>query len=43
MMDGEVMIWSSDRNGLRSHGGWQSESDVFAMFFSDAFVYSVAA
>jgi len=33
MMEGKAMIWYSDRNGLRSHGSWGSQSDVYAMFF----------
>nr|WKN38556.1 S41 family peptidase [Tunicatimonas sp. TK19036] len=32
-MDGEMMIWFTDRNGMRSHGSWGSQSDVHAMFF----------
>jgi len=34
MMDGKMMIWFSDRMGLRSHGSWGSQDDVFAMFFT---------
>jgi len=34
MMDGEMMIWFSDREGLRSHGSWGSQNDVYAMFFT---------
>ncbi len=34
MMKGKMMIWSSDRMGLRSHGSWGSQDDVFAMFFT---------
>ena len=34
MMDGEMMIWFSDREGLRSHGSWGSQSDVYGMFFT---------
>ncbi len=34
--NGEVVLWTSDRNGLRSHGGWQSEEDVFALFLTRA-------
>lgn len=33
MMNGEMMIWFSDRQGLRSHGSWGAQYDVFAMFF----------
>ncbi len=34
MMKGNLMIWMSDRMGMRSHGGGGSESDVYAMFFN---------
>jgi len=34
MMDGEMMIWFSDREGLRSHGSWGAQGDVYAMFFT---------
>lgn len=34
MMNGEMMIWSSDREGYRSHGSWGADRDVFAMFFT---------
>ena len=34
MMKGNVMIWYSDRNGMRSHGSWGSQDDVWAMFFN---------
>ena len=33
-MDGEMMMWYSNRNGLRDHGGWRSTYDVFGMFFT---------
>jgi Tol biopolymer transport system component len=33
-MKGNGMIWFSDRNGLRSHGSWGSQNDVYAMFFN---------
>ncbi|MBE0637987.1 MAG: PD40 domain-containing protein [Bacteroidales bacterium] len=33
MMKGEMMIWFSDRQGLRSHGSWGAQYDVYAMFF----------
>lgn len=32
-MGGQAMIWFSDRDGLKSHGGWGSEYDVYALFF----------
>ncbi|MEA3479345.1 MAG: S41 family peptidase [Bacteroidota bacterium] len=34
MMKGKMMIWSSDRNGFRSHGSWGSHDDVYGMFFT---------
>ncbi|MCK4677101.1 MAG: PD40 domain-containing protein [Bacteroidales bacterium] len=33
MMNGKMMMWYSDRMGLRSHGSWGSQTDVFGMFF----------
>lgn len=33
VLDGAAMIWSSDRNGYRSHGNWGTEDDVYIMFF----------
>ncbi len=32
-MKGKMMIWATDRNGMRSHGSWGSEYDIYAMFF----------
>lgn len=32
-MNGEAMIWFSDRHGMRSHGSWGSEKDAYALFF----------
>ena len=32
-MDGEMALWFTDRQGMRSHGSWGSQSDVYAMFF----------
>jgi len=34
MLEGEMMIWFSDRHGMRAHGSWGSESDVYGMFFT---------
>lgn len=34
MMAGEMMIWFSDRQGMRSHGSWGAQMDVYAMFFN---------
>jgi len=35
-LNGNAMIWISDRYGMRSHGSWGTELDVFAMFFNDS-------
>jgi Tol biopolymer transport system component/C-terminal processing protease CtpA/Prc len=34
MMDGKMMIWETDRRGMRSHGSWGAQSDVYGMFFT---------
>ncbi|PVX49996.1 C-terminal processing protease CtpA/Prc [Balneicella halophila] len=34
MMDGEMIIWTSDKAGYRSHGSWGAEDDVYAMFLT---------
>ncbi len=34
-MDGQVVYWSSDMEGMRSHGSWGSQSDVFALFLTE--------
>ncbi|HUX53023.1 MAG TPA: S41 family peptidase [Williamwhitmania sp.] len=34
VLGGKAMIWSSDREGLRSHGSWGSQNDVYIMFFT---------
>lgn len=34
MMNGEMIIWQSDREGYRSHGSWGSHSDVYGMFLT---------
>lgn len=36
MMNGKMMIWFSDRRGMRSHGSWGSQGDVYGMFFTQA-------
>ena len=33
--EGKAIMWYSDKNGLRSHGGGDSESDVYIMFFDN--------
>ena len=34
-MNGEMVYWSSDKEGYRSHGSWGSESDVYAIFLTE--------
>jgi tricorn protease len=34
MMGGKMMIWFSDRDGMKNHGSWGASSDVYAMFFT---------
>ncbi|MFP9113503.1 S41 family peptidase [Flavobacterium sp. RHBU_3] len=34
-MGGEMVYWSSDKEGYRSHGSWGSESDVYAIFLTE--------
>ncbi len=31
-MNGKALIWTSDRMGMRNHGSWGTEDDVFAFF-----------
>src|SRR5690606_35770802 len=33
-MNGEVVYWSSDKEGYRNHASWGSQSDVFALFLT---------
>lgn len=33
VLDGKAIIWYTDRNGLRSHGSWGSQNDIYMMFF----------
>lgn len=33
-MNGKAMIWSTDKNGFRSHGSWGARRDIYAQFFS---------
>ncbi len=33
-MNGEVIYWFTDRNGLRSHGSWGAHNDVYAIFLT---------
>ncbi len=38
MMEGKMLIWFSDRDGMKNHGSWGGENDVYGMFFTqDAF------
>lgn len=37
-LGGKAILWSTDRNGYRSHGSWGSQRDVYAMFL-DAEAY----
>lgn len=34
MDDGKMMIWFSDRDGMKNHASWGSEDDVYGMFFT---------
>ncbi|HET9131381.1 MAG TPA: peptidase S41, partial [Terriglobia bacterium] len=36
VMDGKMMIWVSDRLGMRAQGGYLSSGDVYGMFFTKA-------
>ncbi|HFA48293.1 MAG TPA: peptidase S41 [Bacteroidetes bacterium] len=33
-MDGKMMMWFSDRDGMKNDASWGGESDVYAMFFT---------
>jgi len=33
-LDGEVMVWLTDRHGMRRHAGYGSLDDVYLMFFT---------
>jgi len=33
-MNGQMMIWFTDRQGMRSHGSWGSQWDIYGMFFT---------
>lgn len=35
IMDGAAVMWFSNRNGMRSHGSWGSQSDAYAMFLTE--------
>lgn len=34
MMGGEMLIWFSDRDGMKNHASWGGENDVYAMFLT---------
>lgn len=34
MMDGNMMIWFSRRDGMENHGSWGGEMDIYGMFFN---------
>lgn len=34
MMDGEMIAWTTDKYGFRSHGSWGSQTDVEAIFLT---------
>lgn len=36
MAGGKMMIWGSDRDGMKNHASWGSEADVYGMFFTKA-------
>lgn len=36
MMEGKMMLWFSDRDGMKNHGSWGGEADVYGMFFTQA-------
>jgi tricorn protease len=33
-MNGKMMLWYTDKNGLREHGGWRTTGDIYGMFFT---------
>ena len=36
--EGKILLWASNRHGMRSHGSWGSQDDVYATFLTrDAF------
>lgn len=43
-LGGKAVLWTTDRNGYRSHGSWGSEEDVYIMFLDgeayDRFIMS---
>ena len=40
MMGGKAIIWYTDRQGLRSHGSWGAQGDIYGLFLDEeAFDY----
>lgn len=31
-VNGKAIIWSTDRQGMRSHGSWGAQYDIYALF-----------
>jgi Tol biopolymer transport system component/C-terminal processing protease CtpA/Prc len=36
MMDGKMITWYSARNGMKNHGSWGTEMDLYGMFLTQA-------
>ncbi len=34
MMDGKMMLWVSNKDGMKNHGSWGGQIDVYGMFFT---------
>ncbi len=34
-MNGKAILWASDRMGMRNHGSWGSQEDIFACFIDE--------
>jgi Tol biopolymer transport system component/C-terminal processing protease CtpA/Prc len=34
MMNGEMMIYASSRDGMKNHGSWGGQADIYATFFT---------
>ncbi len=40
MMGGKAIIWQTDRQGMRSHGSWGAQGDIYALFLDpEAYEY----
>src|ERR1043165_4415304 len=33
-MKGKMMLWFSDRDGMKNHGSWGASRDVYGMYFT---------